>query len=64
MFEFREEIEKIRNEADVYCAQYKDCKNCPLYAVVDYTAVDCYIAYAIAHKDGAITKGTTIRINK
>ena len=66
MLEFRDEIEKIRNEANVYCEQYKNCKNCPLYPHVYYSAVDCYIAYAIAYKEGAITKDTktTITINK
>ena len=64
MLEFREEIEKIRNEADAYCEQYRHCNNCPLYANVSDTPVDCYVAYAIAYKDGAITKDTKITINK
>ena len=65
MFEFRDEIKEIIKDADAYCSQFKTCGTCPLGSI-HRNSYDCYVAYTIAHKDGAITKETktTIRINK
>lgn len=65
MFRFRDEIDEIMKDADAYCAQFKTCDACPLGAI-HRGVIDCYVAYTIAHKDGAVSKETKtiIKINK